>query len=149
TDVPVALAAALMIVPDDQETRKLALRAGIRLQRNRGKAGNFRQPMLQLIEENPVSLGLLRRSERMNLAELRPAQGNHLGSCIQFHSAGAERDHGSSERKVPRFEPVNVTKQFGLRMITVENGMGKIAGSTFQLRGDFQISLLREILDTE
>ncbi len=67
-DVALRFAALLVKFADDEQTGIFTLRAGIGLQRDAGEAGDFRQPFLQLLKQNLVSLGLAQRREGMNLA---------------------------------------------------------------------------------
>ena len=113
TDVAVRLAARFVIGADDQQAGVFALRAGVGLQRNAGEAGDFRQPVFQLLKKHLVAARLFQRRERMNLRELRPGNREHFRRGVQLHRAGAERDHRSRERQVARFQPLDVAQHFG------------------------------------
>ena len=65
----VAVAAALVPLPDDQQARVLALAAGVGLERHGGEAGDLREHPLQLPEELLVALGLPERSEGVHPGE--------------------------------------------------------------------------------
>ena len=64
-NVPVRLIAAGMEAPDGQQPGIFALRACIRLERHRGKAGDFRQPRFQLGKHFAVTGCLPGRHKRM------------------------------------------------------------------------------------
>ena len=57
--VAMPLAPALVVLADDQQARVLALRSRIGLQRNRIEAGQLAEPVLELLEELLVALGLI------------------------------------------------------------------------------------------
>ena len=72
------LAARGVIAADRQQPGIFALRAGIRLQRDRVIAGDVAQPFFQPGEQRVIALGLLARRERMQAAEFGPGQRDHL-----------------------------------------------------------------------
>ena len=61
----VRLAARGVIAADRQQSGIFALRAGIRLQRDRVIAGDVAQPLFQPFEQRVIAGGLLGRRERM------------------------------------------------------------------------------------
>ena len=126
-DVAVRLAARGVVAADRQQPGIFALRAGIRLQRDRVIAGDVAQPLFELVEHRVIARGLLARRERMQVAELRPGHRDHLGGGVELHRAGAERDHGAVERQVAVGEPAHVAQQLGLGAVGVEHRMGEEA----------------------
>ena len=58
-DVAVAVAARLVVAADGEQAGVFALRAGIRLQRDGGEAGDFRQPVFQQAKHLAVALALV------------------------------------------------------------------------------------------
>ena len=120
------LAAALVIGADGQQPRVLALRARVGLQGDGGEAGDLGQPGLEVGEDLRVALRLLRGRERMQLAELRPGDGQHLRGRVQLHRAGAERDHRGGEREVARLQPVDVAQHLRLGVVAVEDLVGQV-----------------------
>ena len=128
TDVAMAFAPAFVPGADDEQAGVFALGAGIRLQRNARKAGDFRKPVFELLKERLIAASLFQRRERMNFRKLRPGNGKHFRRGIQFHGAGTQRDHGRGERKVARFEPLEITQHFGLAVIRIEDLVGEKRG---------------------
>ena len=103
-DVAVGLAAIAVVRADHHQAGELALRAGVRLQRDGREAGDLAERRFELAEDLLVALGLLDRRERMQLRELRPGDRQHLGRRVQLHRAGAERDHRRVEADVLALE---------------------------------------------
>jgi hypothetical protein len=97
-DAASGLAAGGVIFLNDKEAGVFALRAGIGLEGTSGQAADFREPLFQLPEKNLVAARLRERGEGMQLGEGRPGNGQHFGGAIQFHGAGAERDHRCCQR---------------------------------------------------
>ena len=122
-DVAMRLAARFVIRADDEQSGVFALRTGVGLERNAREPGDFGEPGFELLEKFLVSARLLHGRERMNLRELRPRHGKHLRRSVELHRAGAERNHRSGERKVARFEPLDVAEHLGLGVVAVEDGV--------------------------
>jgi len=68
------LAARRMIGADREQSGIFALRAGIRLQRDRVITCHVAQPLLQPLEHRVIAAGLIGGRERMQAAELGPGQ---------------------------------------------------------------------------
>src|SRR6186997_3166509 len=98
--VAVALAAALVPLADDEQTRVFALRARVGLDRHRRVARRLREALLEAFNELAIALPLLGGRERMDMAELAPCDRDHLARGVQLHRARAQRDHGAVERHV-------------------------------------------------
>ena len=124
-DVAVAVAAGMMIAADGEQAGVFALRAGVRLQRNGGEAGDFREPVFQQSEHLAVARALIGGHEGMERGDFRPAQRHHLGSGVEFHRAGTERDHRFVEREILGFEALDVAQHLGFRVIAVEDLLGE------------------------
>ena len=110
-----------VIGPNDQQPGVLALRAGVRLQRDRREARDLCQPALQLMEELLVPARLHGRGEGMDAAEALPGDGDHLHGGVELHRAGAQRDHRMHQREVPRLQAVHVPEHLVLGVIPVED----------------------------
>ncbi len=67
-----------VIAADRQQAGIFALRAGIRLQRDRVVTCDVAQPLFQPGEQRVIAFRLLARRERMQRAECRPGQRDHL-----------------------------------------------------------------------
>jgi hypothetical protein len=91
--IAVGLTAAAVPRPDHQQAGVLTLGAGIGLKRHPGETGQGGQPVLEIVDQLPVTGGLVGRSERMQTSEGRPAHRLQLGSRIELHRAAAQRDH--------------------------------------------------------
>ena len=124
-DVAVRLAVRREILGNDQQARVFALRAGVGLERDAREAGDFPEPLLKLLEQFLVAEGLLERRERMDFAELRPRDREHLARGVELHRAGAEGNHRLAEREVARFELAQVAQHLGLGVVAVEDGCGE------------------------
>ena len=133
-DLAMRLAARGVIGADRQQPGIFALRAGIRLQRDRVIAGDVAQPFFQPREQRVIALGLLARRERMQAAEFRPGQRDHLRGGIELHGAGAERDHRAVEREVAIAELAHVAQHLGLGAMGVEHRMGEEGGARASAR---------------
>ena len=68
-----------------------------------------------------VSLRLVLGRKRMEPAELRPRNRQHLRRRVQFHRAGAERNHRGVETDVLSFEAADVAHHLGLGVMRVEH----------------------------
>ena len=94
------IAARLMIRAHHEQAGVFTLRAGVRLERHGREAGDLRQLILELAEEELVSGRLVAGRKWMKPVELAPADRHHLGGGVQLHRAGAERDHRGGQRQV-------------------------------------------------
>ena len=119
--VALVIAARLVILPNHEQSRVLALRSGVRLQRHRGEPGDFGERLLETVEHLAIALRLLDRRERMHLAELRPGDRIHLRRRVQLHRARAERDHRRRQRQIARLETLEVPQHLGLGVVAVED----------------------------
>ena len=125
-DVAVRLAAALVVGADGQQARVLALRAGVRLQRHRGEAGDLGQPGLELRGTAPRSPAPARRARTGAAA---PNSGQVTGSISAVALSFIVQEPSGIievvERQVPRLEPAHVAQHLVLGVVLVEDGMGE------------------------
>ena len=119
-DVAVRLAARRVIGLDDQQSRVLALRAGVGLQRDRRVAGDRAEHALELGDHLAIADRLVGRRERMDVRELAPRDRDHLARRVELHRARAERDHRAVEREVLVGEAAQVAQHLGLGVIAIE-----------------------------
>ncbi len=124
--VAVAFAARFMVLLDHQEARVLALRAGVRLQRDGGVAGGGAQHGFQLGDHLAVADGLLVRRQRVDVRELGPGDRHHLGGGVELHGARAERDHGAVQRQVLVGQRAQVAQHLVLGVVAVEGRVGQV-----------------------
>ena len=120
-DVAVPLAAALVVGADDQQAGVLALRAGVRLQRRRGEAGDRGQHLLEAGEDLAVALGL-RGAARTGAAA--PTRATSPASSRRSRSASSCTSRaGSSNASAtdPRLQPAHVAQHLGLGVVRVEH----------------------------
>ena len=129
------LAARGVIAADREQPGIFALRAGIRLQRDRVIAGDVAQPLFQPREQRVIARRLLARRERMQVAEFRPGQRDHLRGGVELHGAGAQRNHRAVEREIAIAELAHVAQQLGLGAMGVEHRMGEERAGASQLGG--------------
>ena len=70
-DVALALAVGLVVAADREQAGQLALRAGVRLDRDPVVAGHLGQPRLELVDQPAVAERVLGRGERVQVGEAR------------------------------------------------------------------------------
>ena len=61
----------------------------------------------------------------MQLSEFRPGDRDHLRRGVQFHGAGAQRDHRLVQRQIFTLQGVHVAHHLGLAVVAVEHRMGE------------------------
>ena len=124
-DVARALALRRQVVADREQPGVLALRAGVRLQRDAGEAGDFGEHAFQLADHRQRAAHLLGRREGMQRGEARPRHRQQLGGGIELHRARAERDHRVHQREVAVLEALQIPHHLGLGVVAVEHRMGR------------------------
>ncbi len=115
-----------MVGADRHQSGKLPLRAGIGLQRHGRQSRNPAQSLFQLTEYLLIARRLRNRRKRMHPRKFRPRHRNHLGSGVQLHRAGAQRDHRGIETDVLPFQASDVTHHLCFGMMRVEDGMCEV-----------------------
>ena len=131
----VRLAATRVIRADREQTRVLALRPGVRLDRDRRVARACAEHALELGDEPRITLGLIAGRERMERREARPRDREHLDGGVELHRARAQRNHRAIEREVFVGEPTQIPKHLRLRAMRREDGMREIGRAALELRG--------------
>jgi hypothetical protein len=58
----------------------------------------------------------------VDIGELGPGDGDHLGGGVQLHGAGAEGDHAVHQRQVLGLQPVDIPQQLVLRVVPGAGG---------------------------
>ena len=121
-DVAMALAAALVPRPDDEQSRVLALRARVGLHRHGRVTGALDEHLLETRRSArgsppPAPAG----ANGCRLRELGPGDRDHLARGVELHGARAERDHGAVERDVLVGEAAQVAQHLGLGVVAVED----------------------------
>ena len=117
---------------DRQQAGVLSLCARIRLQRNRVVAGTGAQHLFELGDQQLVALRLVERHERVDAAESGPGDRDQLRRRVQFHGAGAERDHAAIECQILVRELTHVAHQVGFRVVAVEHRVRQVLGFAHQ-----------------
>ena len=125
-----------MIRADRQQAGIFALRAGVRLQRDRGIAGDRAQPVAQALDQFGVALRLVGWRERMDLGEARQRDRDHFRRCVELHRAGTERDHAAVQRDVLLLEPLEVAQHLVLGAVLVEHRLLEERRVACKLRRD-------------
>ena len=118
------LTASAMIGTNCEQSREFTLRSGIRLQRNRIVAGDRDQLGFEVGDHLHVALCLLAGRKRMQIRKARPSQRHHFGCGVEFHCAGAQRDHRPVKGKVAIRQTAQVAEHLRLRSMLHENRMG-------------------------
>ena len=118
-----ALAPREMIGADREQAGIFALRAGIRLHRDRVIAGDRAQLLREIVDQLVIAGGLINRSERVDLGKFRPGDRQHLGGAVQLHRAGAERDHRAIQRQIAIGEAAHVARHLAFGAVHLEDGM--------------------------
>ena len=124
-DVAVALAPALVVGADDHQPCVFARGARIGLQRAGGQSGDRGQVGGQPVDQFAVAFGLVGGSERVHVLEPGERQGLHEGCGVEFHGAGAERDHRICQRDVAQLEAFDVTHQVAFAAVGIEDAFGQ------------------------
>ena len=78
----------------------------------------------------------MRGGEGVEVAELGPGDGDHLGGGVELHGAGAEGDHGAVEGEVAVGEAADVAEHLGLGVVLVEDGVGEDGAGALEVGGD-------------
>ena len=117
------VAPAAVIGADREQPGELALAAGVRLQAHGvvPRAGD--EHLLELVDQLAVAERLFGRCERMDVGELGPGDGEHLGRGIELHRARAERNHRAVEREVLVGQPAKVAQHLVLAVVLTEDRM--------------------------
>ena len=115
------LAPVAVVRANHEQSRKLPLRAGIRLQRHSREPGDLGEPLLELAEQRRVPLRLRPRREGVQAVEAAPGDRNHLGRGVELHRAGAERDHRRRQREVAVLELLQIPQHLRLGVMRVED----------------------------
>mmetsp|Transcript_25785 Transcript_25785/g.74614 ORF Transcript_25785/g.74614 Transcript_25785/m.74614 type:complete len:245 (+) Transcript_25785:1208-1942(+) len=123
TDVTMTLTLGLEVTLDGEQAGILARRTRIRLCADGGEACDLGQIFVKVFNELVVTLNLLVGSKGMNVTKSRPCHGDHLASGVEFHCAGAKRNHGMIERQVTVLKGLEVAKHLCLGMVDAEDGM--------------------------
>ena len=110
-NVPVALAAGVVVPSNGHETRILPRSARVGLQAHAIETCDFTELLRQGIEHLGVALGLRGVSEGVHVRELWPRDGHHLRRAVELHGAGAEGDHGVAQRQVTVFQVLQVPEK--------------------------------------
>ena len=87
TNIAPGVATREVVGANDEQSGVLALGAGVGLQGDGGKAGDFREPRIELAKEFAIALGLVDRSERMQVAKFRPGNRDHFRRGVELHGA--------------------------------------------------------------
>ena len=133
--VAVPLAAGLVKGADDEEPGVFALAPGVGLKGDCGETGNLREPALEVTEELVVAGRLLRWTEGVEGAELRPSHRNHLRGGVELHGAAAQRNHRVGEAQVARLEVLQIAQHLRLGVVGIEDRMGEVGALAEQRHG--------------
>ena len=139
-----AAAARLMVGADDEQARVLALGPGVGLKADGGEARDLGQPFLELERQFLIALRLLGRNERVELAELGPGDGDHLGRRVELHGAGTQRDHGVRQREILALELAQIAQHLVLAAMLREYPVRQKRSGALERGGDRRVRLGQE-----
>ena len=128
------ITATAVIGANCEEPCVLALRARVRLQRNRVIAGDRAQPFLEIREQLQIARCLVDGCERVDRRELGPADRRHLRRCVELHRARAERDHRPVERDVAIAQVPQVTEHRRLGVMRMEDLVDQVRSGARERR---------------
>ena len=111
TDVAMGLTAGAMPGANHQQPCIFPLGTGIGLQRHGGKSRQGSQPLLQIVSQTAIALGLIGWGKGMQRRERRPAHRLQLSGGIELHGAAAQRDHPVHQRQITAHQPLDVAHQ--------------------------------------
>ncbi len=109
-----------MVTADGKQSREFTLAPRIGLKADGVVAGDLAEHSLQLVDESRVPSCVAGRCVRMDVGEFGPCDRNHLGGCVQFHRARAERNHRSIECEILVGKTSQVTKHLGLGSVATK-----------------------------
>ena len=127
-----AVAARLVILADAHEPGVLAGGAGVGLQRDGIEARDVNEPLAELLQHGLVPRHLVQRHKGVDVVDLGPRDGDHLGGGVELHGARAERDDGRVEPEVLRLQLEHVPHHLRLRVVPQEHLLGHVRRSTRQ-----------------
>ena len=130
----VRLAARGVIAADRQQPGIFALRAGIRLQRDRVIAGDVAQPLFQPREQRVIARGLLARRERMQAPNSGQVSGIISVVALSFMVQEPSGIMARSSARSRSREFAHVAQQLGLGAMGVEHRMGEEGGARASAR---------------
>ena len=73
------------------------------------------------LDDLPISLNLINRSERVDSAEVGPCHGYHTRRAIEFHSTASQWNHRVDETKILRLQVIDITEHLGFRVMRIEH----------------------------
>jgi len=113
------------------------------------ETSDLAQILLKLFDDSMVSLHLVLRRKRMDVAELWPGDGDHAAGAVQLHRATAEGDHAVGEAEILGGEVVDVAEHLRLGVMLVEDGVGEDLRGPGQFSGDGRLCGLSEVCERD
>ena len=114
------VAATAVIGANRQETGEFSLAAGIRLQADGVIAGDLAQITLEFVNQLQVAGDIFERGVRVDVCEVGPRHGDHLGGGIQLHRARTKRNHRAVECEIFVGESSQISQHVGLRAVVAK-----------------------------
>ncbi|KAB5587884.1 metal-dependent RNase [Ceratobasidium theobromae] len=137
---PAPAAEAALVVRDGEQARELALGARGRLQGDSVVAGELREALGELGEDDPPADRLLRGGVGVDPGERRLEPDGGLGCRVELEGARAQRDHRAVQGEVAVPEAPDVAHERGLRAVGVEGRMGEELGPAGELRRNREVA---------
>ena len=107
-DVAGVLAVAVEISADSHKAGVLTGSAAVGLQGAGGEACDGGQVLFEGLDDGHCALCLGYRGEGMQVAEFTPAERQHFCGRIEFHGAGAERNHAVGQGYVAALQLLDI-----------------------------------------
>ena len=111
TDVAMGFTAGAVPGANHQQPGVFPLGTGIGLQRHGGKARQGGQPLLEIVGQTAIALGLIGWGKGMQGRKRRPAHRLQLGGGVELHGATAQRDHPVHQRQITAHQTLDVAQQ--------------------------------------
>ncbi len=109
--------AVAMVGADDQDPGQLTVGAGRRLQADRLKPADLRQPLLQGVHQRQVPLQRVGILQRVGQCETRQASGVLVDLGVVLHGAGAQRIEAGVHCVIELRKPHEMAHHLQLRQL--------------------------------
>ncbi|MNE25737.1 hypothetical protein D3C80_1190740 [compost metagenome] len=119
-----------VVVADGQKAGIFPLRAGIRLHGEGVITRDRAQLFGKIVDHLLVAKRLIGRYEGMDVGKFRPGDRQHFRRGVQFHGAGAERDHRAVKRQIAVRKTADVAGHLAFGTVHVEDRMRHVLAGT-------------------
>jgi len=133
----VLVAIAFVPLGDAEQTCLLSVGPTVRLHADAIHAGHFDEVLRQFVQHFFVPQTLVLRHLGVDVCKLRHRDRNHFCICIEFHGAGAERDHAVHQRVVLFAQLEHLSVEVQLTGVFVEDRMLQVVYFPGQVARDW------------